>query len=105
MNNIWTIHGTQAIRIAERDGARLRKYADPIEGYRDNLTGDEAREICRRDPSLVYVVVRHVGWTGDATGANIADYFRGTLGGAARSGATYLGPDEDELEPTWSDAQ
>lgn len=32
----WVITGTEAIRIAERDGVTLRKYAAPVEGYQDS---------------------------------------------------------------------
>ena len=34
----------------------LQKYADPTEGYR-LLSLDEAEEVLRQDPSLVYCVV------------------------------------------------
>jgi hypothetical protein len=106
MNNMntWKIEGSEAIRIAERDGVTLHKYADPIDGYR-TVTLDEARDIAKEDANLIYCVVQPTGWTGDAEGYNVADYFPGSLNGAARSGAKYLGPDADGVEPTWADAQ
>lgn len=90
----WTITGTEAIRIAERDGVTLRKYADTVEGYRDSVSLVESREIAKQDASLIYCIVQPTGWTGPAEGYNVADYF----------GASYAGPDEDGVEPTWQDA-
>jgi hypothetical protein len=58
----------------------------------------EARQIAREDSSLIYCVVEPTGWTipaNFAAGYNVDDYFRG---------ATYLGPDEAGVEPTWADA-
>lgn len=51
-----TITGLAAIEMAEREGLTLGKYADPVEGAREGLTPDEAREIAREDPGLVYLV-------------------------------------------------
>lgn len=102
MNAIITGH--DAIRLSERDGLKLRKYTDPVEGYREGLSVSEAREIVAIDASLIYVVVTHAGWTpGQNDGVNVTDYFKGCLDGHAMSGATYLGPDEFGLEPTWID--
>lgn len=50
-----TIKGYEAIEFAERNGLTLSKFADPVEGARDGLTVDEAREVAAEDPSLVYV--------------------------------------------------
>lgn len=102
--NTWKIEGTEAIRIAERDSVTLHKCADPTDGYRV-VTIDEARQIAKEDASLIYCVVEPTGWTGDATGHNAADYFPGSLDGTARSGAKYLGPDQNGVEPTWCDAK
>ena len=49
--------GYDALNHAAADGRKLNKYADPIEGARSGLTVDEAREICREDPSLIWVEV------------------------------------------------
>jgi hypothetical protein len=86
----WKITGNEAIRIAERDGVTLHKYAN-----------------------LIYCVVKPTGWTiaGEQPanfadiieGYNVENYFRGSLDGADRSGGKYLGPDEAGVEPTWSD--
>ena len=51
------LHGQEAIDWAERHGATLSKYSDPLEAARDGLTVEEAREIAREDPGLIYVVV------------------------------------------------
>lgn len=50
-----TLTGHDAIAYADQHGLELSKYADPIEGSRDGLTVDEAREIASVDPSLVYL--------------------------------------------------
>lgn len=52
-----TLTGRAAITYAETHGMMLRKHADPTEGARDGLTADEAREVARIDPSLVWVEV------------------------------------------------
>lgn len=49
--------GREAIKAAEERGLELKKYADPVEGAREGLTVEEARQIAHEDPSLVYVVV------------------------------------------------
>ena len=49
------ITGYAAIEYAERHGLTLNKYADPTEDARDGLTPDDARQIAREDPSLIYV--------------------------------------------------
>lgn len=98
------ITGHDAIRIAERDGVTLHKSADPIEWY-GIVDIALARDIAKIDASLIYCIVQPVGWVGDGTGHNVTDYFRGCLDGHAMSGATYLGPDEDGVEPTWTDVE
>jgi hypothetical protein len=99
MTSIYTLTGHEAIRIAERDGITLRKYADPTEGAREvNL--DEGRDIAREDPSLIHAEVTALGWTeGDGSGHDgyaVDWYFD-------RSGC-YLGTDEFGIEPKWNDA-
>ena len=96
-SSTYTITGHHAIRIAERDGLTLRKYADPTEPARHDLTEAEAREIARSDASLVYIRVTHAGWTGPHDGYSIGDYF-------ASGDHRYCGPDDDGIEPTWQDA-
>lgn len=48
------ITGHEAIAYAEEHGGLLRKYADPIDGALDDLTPDQARQVAREDPSLIY---------------------------------------------------
>ena len=48
------ITGHDAIVYAEQHGGTLCKYADPTEDDRDDLTPDQAREVAREDPSLIY---------------------------------------------------
>lgn len=98
MSTNYKIKGQDAIRLAERDGLTLRKYADPIDGARV-VTASEARDIAREDAGLIYVTVTPVGWTDDATGYNVCYYFQpGDCGG------DYNGPDDDGVEPIWADA-
>lgn len=47
--------GHDAITYAEAAGLTLKKYADPIEGAREGLTVDEAREVAREDQGLIYL--------------------------------------------------
>ena len=63
----YKIAGAEAIRIAERDGLTLRKYADPVDGGRV-VSLDEAREIAREDAGLIYVLVHVRDWTDSADG-------------------------------------
>lgn len=49
------IHGTTAIDYAEAKGLTLSKYTDPTEEARTGLTVDEAREVAREDPSLIWL--------------------------------------------------
>lgn len=50
-----TLRGREAIEYARQHGLTLSKHTDPIEGPRDGLTPDEAEEIAKVDPSLVYL--------------------------------------------------
>lgn len=52
------LHGRKAMDYAYRHNVALHKYADPIEGARSGLRFDEADEIVRVDPSLIYAKVR-----------------------------------------------
>lgn len=50
--------GLIAVQYCEARGGSefgLRKYADPIEGPRDNITPKYARDVISQDPSLVYL--------------------------------------------------
>ncbi|HYE57424.1 MAG TPA: hypothetical protein VD948_02915 [Rhodothermales bacterium] len=46
--------GDDALYLHRRARYVLCKYADPTEGARIGLTEDEAREIMREDPSLIF---------------------------------------------------
>lgn len=50
-----TLTGYAAIEYAEARDLPLRKYADPTEDARDDLTVEEAREVAAEDPSLIWV--------------------------------------------------
>jgi len=100
----YKITGEDAIRIADRDGVTLHKSADPVDGYRSGIGIREARSVFHAGPGLIYCIVQPTGWTGPNDGRNVSDYFRGGIDGCALSGARYLGPDEDGIEPTWEDA-
>ncbi len=56
MTTTTTLTGSAAIAYVERIGGQIHKYADPTEGARP-VTLDEAREIAKEDPSLVWMVV------------------------------------------------
>ena len=65
MTNASIITGNDAIEFAERNGLTLSKYADPIEGAREGVSVDDAREIAREDASLIYVAVTGLVCTSD----------------------------------------
>ena len=52
-----TLTGHAAIDYAEIHGLTLCKYTDPIEEYRNDLTVDEAHEIAREDPYLIFIEI------------------------------------------------
>lgn len=49
--------GIEAIIYAENNGLLLSKYTDPTEEARTDLTVQEAREIAKEDPSLIYIEI------------------------------------------------
>lgn len=53
------ISGIAAVEIAEKVGVDLNKYADPTEGAR-TVSVNEARDIAREDPGLIYVSLEEV---------------------------------------------
>lgn len=94
----YKITGADALRLAERDNLTLRCHANPIDDDGGIVTLAQGREIAHEDVGLLYVTVQPVGWTGDATGYNVCDYFQpGDCGGE------YNGPDDDGIEPVWAD--
>lgn len=51
--------GQDAIRYAEaHESVRLCKYTDPTEEAREGLTVEEAREVAREDPELIWCSVQ-----------------------------------------------
>lgn len=90
-----TLTGIAAIEYAELHGLPIRKYNDPIEDAREDLTPEEARAVAREDARLVYLPLTFTGWTkGDGTstdGYSAHDYF-------APDGS-YLGSDNHGIEP------
>lgn len=51
----YRLEGWEAIKYAEEHGLSLRKYSDPTEDAREDLTPDEARAVAREDPRLVWI--------------------------------------------------
>jgi len=47
--------GHEAIEFAANTGRTLNKFEDPIEDARTGLGPDEAREIAKIDPSLIWL--------------------------------------------------
>lgn len=98
----YTITGSDAIRLAERDQLQVHCYANPIDDG-GPVTTDLARQIAKEDSGLVYVKVTAVGWRtkdgaalSEMPGYNVADYFNPS--------GMYLGPDDDGIEPRFDDA-
>lgn len=50
-----TLTGRTAISVAERLGLTLGKYADPTEEARTGLTVEQARDLARQDPALIWI--------------------------------------------------
>ena len=98
--NAYKITGSDAIRLAERDGLTIRCYANPIDDG-GIVTPEVARQILKENALLVYVKVSARGWwqgrrVSSVDGCNVGDYFT--------SSGMYLGPDDEGVEPTWDDA-
>jgi hypothetical protein len=54
-NKTTKITGAAAIEYAEEYGMALNKYADPTEDSRSDLSAEEARDVARQDPSLIWI--------------------------------------------------
>jgi len=54
-SHLEPLQGWDAILMAEKRGLRLSKYNDPLEGPQDGLTVEEAKEVAREDPGLIYL--------------------------------------------------
>ena len=78
--------GQRAIEYAEKNGLLLSKYSDPIESAREDLTVDEAQDVARQDPGLIYIETDELfcsvcgkqlqDWPKDGTVDPDADYVR-----------------------------
>jgi len=103
MTTSYKITGADAIRLAERDNVTIRCYANPIDDG-GIVTPSVARQIAKEDPGLVYVSVNPCGWwdgermLSEMPGYNVCDYFQPRY-----CGGEYNGPDDDGVEPRWSD--
>jgi len=53
MNDTVTLYGHDAITYAEAHDMTLAKASDPIEGAREGVSVDEAREIAKEDAGLL----------------------------------------------------
>ena len=56
-NETTVIKGYEAIEHAEATGLSLNKHEDATEGAREGLTVEEARQIAKEDPSLIWVEI------------------------------------------------
>jgi len=56
-SHLEPLQGWAAIKVAEKLGLRcgLSKHNDPQDGPSTGLTVEEAREVAREDPSLIYL--------------------------------------------------
>lgn len=93
------VTGWSAIKVAELSGLELSKYNDPTEPARHDLTVEDATEIARVDPSLIYQFVEFLGWHGP--GGEPLDDADGLLEEYYWDGDTFLGPDDDGIFPAY----
>lgn len=97
----YKITGNDAVRLSERDQLTLHCHANPLDDG-GIVSTEMGRQIARDDANLLWVdVVIDGWWTGsqavsEMPGYNVSDYFT--------SGGMYLGPDDDGIEPRWSDS-
>lgn len=49
--------GIEAIEYAAANSMTLSKYTDPTEESREGLSVEEAREVAKEDPSLIYLEI------------------------------------------------
>lgn len=52
-----TLTGFDAIDHADENGLTLSKHADPVEGAREGVSVEDAREVAAEDPSLIFLTV------------------------------------------------
>jgi len=74
-DTMMKLTGVHAIDFADLRGLTLRKYADPTEGAREGLSVEEARQIAKEDPSLIWLAVETSVWSiVSAQGAHMGLY-------------------------------
>lgn len=49
------VTGREAIELARATGRTLNKYTDPTEEAREGLSVEEAEQIAKEDPSLIWL--------------------------------------------------
>ena len=102
MSTTYKITGSDAIRLAERENLTIHCHANPIDDG-GPVTVGVARQIAKEDPALIYVTVVPTGWRDksgnhcDGEGRTVVSYFNWYR-------MKYLGPDDEGVEPCWSDA-
>ena len=97
------LSGYDAIEYAEREGLTLSKYADPTEDARDGLSIEEARDIAREDPALIYIRIMKPKYHGQDKDAAIARA-RENGGVAIYSAMPDTDPHQHQQFGYWSDA-
>lgn len=93
------IRGYEAIKLAEKYDVELHKYADPTEDARDDLSIDEARDVAREDPTLIWTVSEIM------VPAKAYEDHDDCLGAAAADISEALGLESWQVEARWSDEQ
>jgi len=103
MSTSYKITGSDAVRLAQRENLTIRCHANPVDAEDREVTATEAKAILRDDPRLIYVTVTPTGWRNaqgnhcDGEGRTVESYFNWY-------NRTYLGPDDQGVEPCWSAA-
>jgi len=52
-----TLEGHDAVEYARTNSLLLKKWADPTEPYREDLTAIEAAAVCLDDPGLIFLEI------------------------------------------------
>ena len=102
MSTTYKITGSDAIRLAQRENLTIHCHSNPIDDG-GVVTVEVATQILKEDPRLIYVTVTPSGWRNaqgnhcDGEGRTVESYFNWYR-------MTYLGADDEGVEPCWSDA-
>lgn len=88
--------GIEAILFAAANNLTLSKYADPVEGERHGLSVEEARDIAKEDPSLIYLDTYQVAedWYNETPKAELIAW--------ATANGIDIGQNESQLHEDWS---